>query len=113
MKKELGIKIGDAINKDQIIELVRLQFRCYYQELREISDKRFGKLIEELTTSIENPSRALEEKQFKYHSKFQDPREVLKQNELIGNLNTVVLDEMSEAIRTEDTRLIARMFVLS
>ncbi len=112
-KQELGIKVGDAINKDLSIELTRLQFRCYYEKLRKVGDKRFERLIEELVSSIERPSEVLEERQFKYHSKFQDPREVLKQNEFIGNLNTVVLKEIGEAINTEDTRLIARMFLLS
>ncbi len=112
-KQELGIKVGDDINKDQSIELTRLRFRCYYQKLRKVGVKRFDRLIEELASSIEKPSEVLEERQFKYHSKFQDPREVLKQNEFIGNLNTVVLSEIGEAINTEDTRLIARMFLLS
>jgi len=112
-KDELGINIGDKISKEQNIVLTRLQFRCYYQKLRKVGDKRFERLIEEITSSIEKPSEVLEERQFKYHSKFQDPREVLKQNEFIGNLNTVVLKEISEAINTEDTRLIARMFLLS
>ena len=110
-KQELGIKVGDDINKDQSIELTRLRFRCYYQKLRKVGVKRFDRLIEELASSIEKPSEVLEERQFKYHSKFQDPREVLKQNEFIGNLNTVVLSEIGEAINTEDTRLIARMFL--
>ena len=112
-KRELGIKVGDDIDSEQNIELTRLQFRCYYQKLRKVGVKRFERLIEELVSYIERPSEVLEERQFKYHSKFQDPREVLKQNEFIGNLNTVVLKEIGEAINTEDTRLIARMFLLS
>ena len=112
-KEELGIKIGDNIDSKQNIELTRLRFRCYYQKLRKVGDKRFERLIEELVSSMEKPSEVLEERQFKYHSKFQDPREIQKHNEFMDNLNTVVFNEMGEAINTEDTRLIARMFLLS
>ena len=112
-KQELGINVGDDIDKEQSIKLTRLRFRCYYQILRKVGVDRFDRLIEELIASTAKTSEALGERQFKYLSKFHDPRDVLEQREFLRNLNEVVLEETDEAIGIGDTRLTEMMFVLS
>ncbi|MHA1864805.1 MAG: hypothetical protein ACTSWA_13615 [Candidatus Thorarchaeota archaeon] len=112
-KKELGIKIGDKISKEQSIDLTRLRFRCYYERLGKVGVRRFSRLIEELIESITKPSEVLGERQFKYDSKFQDPRDVLEQNEFLVKISKVIFSEIDDALFSEDTRLISRMFILS
>lgn len=112
-EQEIGIKIGDEITKNQSIELTRLQFRCYYTRLRKIGDKRFEKLMSELAKSVEKHGEVLAERQFGYQSRFQDPRDVLKQNRHLDKIGKVILQEIDKAISTEDTRLVSRMFYLS
>ena len=112
-KKELGINVGDELSKGQMIELTRLRFRCYYEILQKIGKRRFDKLKDELIESISEPSEVLSERQFQYRSKFGDPRDVIKQTEFLDAMSKIILSEIDEALFTEDTRLLTRMFILS
>jgi hypothetical protein len=112
-KRKLGINLQDEMSKEQSIELVRLRFRCYYETLQKMSDRRFSKLIKESFESIAKPSEILEERRFKYLSKFHDPRDLIKQKEFLRVLDKVALDEIAEAVSIDDTGLTAKMFVLS
>lgn len=61
-KKELGINVGDEIDKEQNIELTRLRFRCYHQVLRKVNEDRFDRLIEEIMTPIVKTGEILGER---------------------------------------------------
>lgn len=103
----------EEFEKDELIQLAKYNQRCFYKQLSYVGVRRFKKLIDELLDSLGELAEKASERQFKYQSKFIDPRGVLEFQEFSSNLLTGILEEIDEARYAEDIRLTDRMFQLS
>jgi len=97
----------------ELLELVRTNVRCYYSVLAKMGEKRFQKMLDEMMEPIIKSGKEIDNVLFSYFSKFVDPREIMKQNEVVQQVTDVAVDEMSRSIDDQDPRLMSRLFVLS
>ncbi len=113
-KEELGItEKTENIDEKQVLELMRLYFHCYHQTLGKAGVARFDRLVEELFSGLERSFEKIGERLFKYQMKFIDPRILLDIREAERKIDAVVLEEIDEVLNSEDSRLLARMYIIS
>jgi hypothetical protein len=113
VEEELDLKETEEISDAQFIDIMQLYYRCYYKKLGYVSDKRFNNLISETGKSIEDMSGKIEDRQLKYASKFLEPKHLIEQVKFTEKINDRFINEIGDALESEDTRLISRMFILS
>lgn len=106
-------EINEEPSKDEIIEYARLWHKCYYEHLAYIGDRTFRKLIDEIADSMKELTEKTAERQFKYQSKFHDPRKILEHDTFAEEFSKAILEEVDLARFSENHRLTDRMFYLS
>jgi hypothetical protein len=113
-KKELGLKIDTTdISREQAIQLVRFQARCYYEKLSKVGDRRFNKMIDELMEPMIESVKQVDSALLDYLSKFGNVQNLLELGKFGNDINNAILDEMVETVDPEDARMLGRMWSLS
>ena len=112
--KEIGLPVeSQELSEEQYIQFVRLQAKCYYGKMSKVGDKRFDEMINELLKPIMIERKKLDEKLFRYYSKFGDPRKLVEAESFVKKVNAAIWAEIELSIDSEDARMMGRLWIIS
>lgn len=111
-KKELEAK--EDLAREELVDILRHNIRCYYEQLKKMGAKRFKRLLKEEASALEETGEIVAKSHRKYFARFiEDPHEFVRIEKEATELYEALLDEQADSIDFEDTRLLKRLFWLS